>query len=104
MTRTMTAAVQYAIDDIRLEERPVPEIKPGELLLKTRACGLCGGEAMAWYKTEPRVLGHEPVGEVVELGAGVTGYALGDRLFVNHHVGPINSHLSRRGCFTRDPS
>ncbi|MEO9781991.1 MAG: zinc-binding dehydrogenase [Sedimentitalea sp.] len=103
MTNMMTTAVQYAIDDIRIEERPVPEIGPGELLLKTLACGLCGGETMAWYKTEPKVLGHEPVGEVVEIGAGVTDYKIGDRLFVNHHVGRVNSHLSRRGHFTRDP-
>ncbi|WP_299680053.1 zinc-binding dehydrogenase [uncultured Roseobacter sp.] len=103
MTRTMQAAVQYAIDDIRLEERPVPQIGPGEMLMKTLACGLCGGETMAWYKSEPKVLGHEPVGEVVEVGAGVTEFAVGDRVFVNHHVGRINSHLSRRGHFTRDP-
>ncbi|WP_305972402.1 alcohol dehydrogenase catalytic domain-containing protein, partial [Mameliella sp. MMSF_3537] len=103
MTNMMTAAVQYAIDDIRIEDRPVPEIGPGELLLKTLACGLCGGETMAWYKTEPKVLGHEPVGEVVEVGAGVTDYKIGDRVFVNHHVGRVNSHLSRRGHFTRDP-
>ncbi|MEQ8343787.1 MAG: zinc-binding dehydrogenase [Marinovum algicola] len=103
MTNMMTTAVQYAIDDIRIEERPVPEIGPGELLLKTLACGLCGGETMAWYKTEPKVLGHEPVGEVVEVGAGVTDYKIGDRVFVNHHVGRVDSHLSRRGHFTRDP-
>lgn len=103
MTRTMQAAVQYAIDDIRLEQRAVPEIGPGEMLLKTLACGLCGGETMAWYKTEPKVLGHEPVGEVVEIGAGVDDFQIGDRVFVNHHVGRVNSHLSRRGHFTRDP-
>jgi L-iditol 2-dehydrogenase len=104
MSNMMKAAVYHAIDDIRLEERPVPEIGPGEMLLKTLACGLCGGEAMAWYKkSEPKVLGHEPVGEVVEIGAGVTGYTIGDRVFVNHHVGRIDSHLSRRGHFTRDP-
>ena len=52
---SMKAAVQYAIDDIRLESRPVPQIGPGEMLMKTLACGLCGGETMAWYKTEPKV-------------------------------------------------
>lgn len=104
MSNMMTAAVYHALDDIRIEQRPVPEVGPGEMLLKTLACGLCGGETMAWYKAgEPKVLGHEPVGEVVELGAGVTDFALGDRVFVNHHVGRINSHLSRRGHFTRDP-
>ncbi|MCY4260810.1 MAG: zinc-binding dehydrogenase [Rhodobacteraceae bacterium] len=103
MTRMMRAAVQYAVDDIRVEERPIPEIGPGEMLLRTRACGLCGSETMEWYKSGPRVLGHEPCGEVVEIGSGVTGYAVGDRVFVNHHVGRIDSHLSRRGHFTRDP-
>ena len=103
MKRSMQAAVQYSVDDIRVERRPVPEILPGEILVKTIACGLCGGETMAWYKTEPKVLGHEPVGEVVEVGAGVSDYRVGDRVFVNHHVGRINSHLSRRGHFTRDP-
>ena len=104
MSNMMKAAVYHAIDDIRIEERPVPEIGPGEMLLKTLACGLCGGEAMAWYKkAQPKVLGHEPIGEVVELGAGVTDFRVGDRVFVNHHVGRIDSHLSRRGHFTRDP-
>ena len=104
MSRTMKAAVYHAIDDIRLEERPVPEIGPGEALIRTIACGLCGGEAMAWYKkAEPKVLGHEPIGEIVELGAGVEDFRVGDRVFVNHHVGRINSHLSRRGHPTRDP-
>jgi len=103
MSPMMQAAVQYGIDDIRIEERPIPAIGPGEMLLKTRVCGLCGSEAMAWYKSEPKVLGHEPCGEVVEIGAGVTGYSVGDRVFVNHHVGRIDSHLARRGHFTRDP-
>lgn len=104
MSNMMKAAVYHALDDIRLEQRPVPEIGPGELLLKTLACGLCGGETMAWYKkAEPKVLGHEPVGEVVEVGAGVTEFKRGDRVFINHHVGRVNSHWSRRGHFTRDP-
>lgn len=104
MSNMMKAAVYHALDDIRLEQRPVPEIGPGELLLKTLACGLCGGETMAWYKkAQPKVLGHEPVGEVVEVGAGVTEFKRGDRVFINHHVGRVNSHWSRRGHFTRDP-
>jgi len=103
MRGLMRAAVLHGVDDIRIEDVPVPEIGSGEMLLKTRACGLCGSETMAWYKTEPRVLGHEPSAEVVELGAGVTDYRIGDRVFVNHHVGRVDSHLSRRGHFTRDP-
>ena len=100
MNKTMKAAVYYTHDDIRLENRPIPAIAPDEILLKTLACGLCGGETMAWYKkSEPKVLGHEPIGEIVAVGKDVTEYAIGDRLFVNHHVGRVDSHLSRRGTF-----
>ena len=45
----MRVAVYYSNSDIRVEERPVPSIGPGEVLVKTEACGLCGGEAMEWY-------------------------------------------------------
>lgn len=100
----MKAAVYHSLEDIRLEERPIPEIGAEEILLKTLACGLCGGETMAWYKkSEPKVLGHEPIGEVVAVGSDVTDYKVGNRLFINHHVGRVDSHLSRRGHFTRDP-
>ena len=103
MTEMMTAAVYHGPDDIRIEQRPLPRIGPGEMLLRTLVCGLCAGEAMPWYKSQPRVLGHEPVGEVMEVGTGVTDFRVGDRVFINHHVGRVNSHLSRRGHFTRDP-
>jgi len=104
MTHTMRAAVYYSHDDIRVEDRPIPEIGPGDILLRTLASGLCGGEAMPWYKkSQPKVLGHEPVGEVVAVGADVREFKVGDRLFVNHHVGRIRSHWSLRGHFTRDP-
>src|SRR5208283_3182396 len=88
MPGRMKAAIYYGIDDIRVETRPVPEIGPDDLLLKSLACGLCGGEAMPWYKKGlPTVLGHEPVGEVVEVGRNVKEFKVGERLFVNNHVG-----------------
>lgn len=105
MTGTMKAAVYYNNRDIRVEERPVPEVGPGELLIKTMACGLCGGEAMEWYhiRHAPKVMGHEPAGIVAKVGQGVTDFKEGDRVFVNHHVGRIQSHLALRGHFTCDP-
>ncbi|HUR72326.1 MAG TPA: zinc-dependent dehydrogenase [Candidatus Limnocylindrales bacterium] len=84
----MRVAMYYNNRDVRLEELPVPAIGPGELLLRTRASGVCGSDLMEWYriKKAPLVLGHEITAEVVEIGAGVAGYKVGDRVFSTHHV------------------
>jgi len=87
----MRVAVYYNNKDVRLEERPIPKIGNGELLVKIIASGICGSDVMEWYriKKAPLVLGHEIAGEVVEVGEGVKGYKKGDRVFVSHHV-PCN--------------
>ncbi len=88
----MRVAMYYNNSDVRLEEMPVPETGPGELLLKVEASGLCGSDVMEWYRIQraPMVLGHEVSGEVVQVGAGVEQYKEGDRLVVTHHV-PCNA-------------
>ena len=86
---------------IQLEERPDPVAGPGELLVRVRACGLCGSDLMQWYQDPraPVVLGHEPVGEVVQVGAGAT-VGLGARVFVHHHVPCMTCDLCRAGRHT----
>jgi L-iditol 2-dehydrogenase len=98
----MRAAVYYRNDDIRLEKVPNPEIGPGELLLKVSMCGICGSDVMEWYRIRkaPRVLGHEVVGIVCEVGEGVEGYRLGDRVFVSHHVPCDDCRYCLRGEHT----
>lgn len=88
----MRVAMYYNNRDVRLEEIPTPQIGPGELLVKVWASGICGSDVMEWYriKKAPRVLGHEIVGEIVEVGKGVDQYKVGDRVFVSHHV-PCNT-------------
>lgn len=88
----MRAAVWYNNHDIRIEERPVPEIGPGEMLLRITASGICGSDVMEWYRRDraPLILGHEIAGEVVEIGLGVEEYKTGDRVTVAHHV-PCNT-------------
>jgi L-iditol 2-dehydrogenase len=78
----------YTIDDIRIEDVPIPEPGPGEALVQTRACGICTGDIMGWYmeRKAPLVFGHEPAGIVAKLGAGVEGLTRGDRVFVHHHA------------------
>ncbi len=88
----MRVAMYYSNSDIRIEELPVPEIGPGEILVKVIASGICGSDVLEWYrkKTAPRVLGHEIGGVVEQVGDGVDNFKKGDRVFVTHHV-PCNT-------------
>lgn len=85
----MKVAVYYNNNDIRIEERPKPEIKDGEILVRVRASGICGTDLMEWYRIRkaPRVLGHEMAGEIVESSSDK--FKTGQRVFVSHHV-PCN--------------
>lgn len=95
----MRVAMYYNNHDIRIEEMPIPVIGPGELLLKVIACGICGSDVMEWYrlKKAPRVLGHEVTGDVIEVGAGVERYKVGDRISVTHHVSCNTCRYCLRG-------
>jgi L-iditol 2-dehydrogenase len=86
----MKTAVYYNNNDIRIEERPKPQLKNGELLVKVKASGICGTDLMEWYriKKAPRVLGHEMTGEIVESRSDK--FKIGQRVFVSHHV-PCNA-------------
>ena len=90
----MRAGVYYNNNDVRLEERPVPSVGPGEILVRVEACGVCGSDVMEWYriKRAPLILGHELTGTIQELGEGVDGFEKGERVFVSHHV-PCNTCL-----------
>ncbi len=88
----MWVAVYYNNRDIRLQERPMPKINSGELLVKVLASGICGTDVLEWYRLRraPLVLGHEITGEIVEVGEGIERFKMGDRVFVSHHV-PCNT-------------
>ncbi len=72
-----------------LQERPAPEPGPGEMLLRLRVAGFCGTDLFKLATDSApagTVLGHELVGTVIALGAGVTRFREGDRIVVPHHV------------------
>jgi L-iditol 2-dehydrogenase len=86
---TMRAVVYRGINDMRLEIVPVPRIGPGELLIKIATCGICGTDLKKIHMgshSAPRIFGHEMAGVVAEVGAGVTQFAVGDRVMSFHHV------------------
>lgn len=103
MNGKMRAAVLYDVDDIRIESRDVPKIGPGELLVHTRASGICTGDIMGWYvrRKAPLVLGHEPSGIVAAVGAGVSEFAPGDRVFVHHHAPCFSCRACQRGDYVQ---
>ena len=88
MTDSMRVAVYYNNADVRVEERAVPTIGPGESLGRIKASGICGSDVLEWYRLPkaPIVLGHEVAGDVVVIGDGVCNVAVGDRVVVSHHV------------------
>ena len=89
MSKTMGAAVFRGVDDVRYEQVPVPEIGPGEVLVRIDTCGVCGTDLKKIHTGShpgPRIFGHEMAGTVAAVGAGVERFALGDRVMAFHHI------------------
>lgn len=86
MADTMKAAVFHGKDNIRLDEVPVPKAGYGEAIVKTTLTTICGTDVHIWRGEYPvkegLIVGHEPVGTIHELGEGVVGYNVGDRVAV----------------------
>lgn len=106
----MKVARLYSFNDIRIEDMSVPQIGPRDALIKTKACGICSGDVMPWYieKKAPIVLGHEPVGEIVELGSELSAtsyqpsaFNIGNRVFVHHHASCLNCKYCKRGDYVQ---
>jgi L-iditol 2-dehydrogenase len=98
----LKAAILHGPYDVRMDEVPVPEISSREILVKMRACGVCGTDIEKMHGrfiTPPR-LGHEVTGEVVEVGGEVEDFQVGDRVFVHHHVPCYKCHYCRHGDYT----
>lgn len=91
---------------LAVEDWPRPVAGPGELLLRVRGCGLCGSDIAKLAGpalSRPTVLGHEVVGDVVDVGAGVRAFAVGDRAVAAHHVPCGRCHFCRRGSSSMCP-
>lgn len=102
----MKVARLYDYLDVRIEDEAVPRVGPREALVRTRACGICSGDVVPWYirKKAPLVFGHEPVGEIVEVGSQVRGLRAGTRVFVHHHAPCLRCRACRRGQFVQCPT
>jgi L-iditol 2-dehydrogenase len=86
---TMKAVVYRGVNDLRLEEVPVPEIGAGEILVRVHTCGICGTDLKkisTGSHSAPRIFGHETAGVVAKIGEGVRKFSVGERVVVFHHI------------------
>lgn len=99
--KTMKALICYGIGNYKLvEDYPVPECGPDEILIKTEACGICAGDVKAMHGAEriwgdgkspsfakpPFIPGHEFLGMIVQVGSNCTDFLLGDRVTADQIV------------------
>ena len=107
----MLAAVYYGPNDVRLEERPVPEIGPGEALLRVVSAGICGTDLRIWHGTHRkfplgtvRIPGHEVVGDIAAVGTEVKGLEVGQRVMVAPNFGCGHCRQCTSGNNNRCPN
>ena len=90
----MKVSVVTGPGETQVIDVPKPAVGPADALVKMRACGICGSDAfyISIGGIPPRQghtpLGHEPAGEVVEVGSDVTGIAVGDHVVINPMAAP----------------
>jgi len=85
-----------------VEDFAVPELQPGEVLVRVRACGICGSDVhgmdgSSGRRIPPIVMGHEAAGEIAKIGSGVTGWKTGDRVTFDSTVYCGDCWFCRRG-------
>ncbi|XP_030043778.1 sorbitol dehydrogenase [Microcaecilia unicolor] len=106
------AVVVHGINDLRLENRPVPEPGPNEVLLKMHSVGICGSDVHYWQHgrigdfivKKPMVLGHEAAGTVVKVGSSVTHLKPGDRVAVEPGVPRETDEFCKIGRYNLSPT
>ena len=107
MANTMRANVFHGVNDIRVERVERPKAGPGEAVIRVTLTTICGTDLhilRGEYPVQPGlVIGHEPVGVIEELGPGVSGYKVGDRVLVGaitpcgQCLACLSGHLSQCG-------
>lgn len=92
----------YAPEDVRIEDAPEPPCPPDSVKLRVRNCSTCGTDVKIFHNghqnlSPPRIIGHEIAGEVVEVGAQVSGWVPEDRAQVIAAVPCGECHECRKG-------
>jgi L-iditol 2-dehydrogenase len=88
---------------VSIDELATPKLEDGDVLVRMRTCGLCGSDlekVYGRYGMSSAKLGHEPSGEIVNVGNSVKGFCPGDRVFIHHHVACYSCYYCLHGDYT----
>jgi len=98
----MKAAVLKGIEKLEMENISRPTPSPQEILIKVKACSICGTDIRVYHHGHkhmrfPRITGHELSGEIVEIGKRVEGHKLGEKVAIAPAIPCGRCHYCRRG-------
>jgi L-iditol 2-dehydrogenase len=98
----MKALVMTAYKEFEVQDMPEPEMGPRDVLVRVKACGICGSDVHGMdgstgRRRPPIVMGHEAAGVVERIGAEVTGYQVGDRVTFDSTIYNPGSFFSKKG-------
>ncbi|RXN04152.1 sorbitol dehydrogenase-like protein [Labeo rohita] len=112
MDKDNLSVVLHSKGDLRLEQLPIPEPGPNEVLLQMHSVGICGSDVHYWKNgrigdyvlKQPMVLGHEASGRVVKVGSAVTHLKAGDRVAIEPGVPREVDEYFKSGRYNLSPS
>lgn len=102
--REMRAGVYRGSGQVIVEDMPVPDISDGEVLIRVRACGICGTDVKKvrhGLVRPPQILGHEIAGTIVDAGPGVERWSVGERVSSFHHIPCGSCFYCERNLFSQ---
>lgn len=109
--KILLAALLYGQKNLRLEEVADPTPGVGEVVIQVGTATTCGTDLKVWRRgghakmlTPPTLFGHEAAGEIVALGAGVTGWQIGDRVVANNSAPCMDCFFCQRQEYSLCPN
>lgn len=100
----MKALVLDKYNELNYRDFPKPEFAPNEVLIRVKACGICGSDVHGMdgstgRRQPPLIMGHEASGEIAELGSEVINWQIGDRVTFDSTIYPLDDWFTRKGHY-----